>query len=291
MQHTVLITGADGQLGEAIQASVKQNPVQGYNFIFTDKSTFDIASDEAYKQFQQADGLFAIINCAAYTQVDNAEEDEKIAYMLNAEAVIKLTVFAQKHNAFLLHVSTDYVFDGTAHRPYNESGHTHPVSVYGKSKRAGEEAVLAYDKGTVIRTSWLYSSTGNNFVKTMLRLGKERKSLNVVDDQIGTPTNADDLANALLELLKQAEQLPVASIFHYSNEGVCSWYDFAVSIMKLAELNCHIQPIPSEEFPTKAPRPSYSVMSKKKIRAYLKEPIPHWQESLASTLKVLAENQ
>jgi len=286
-----LITGADGQLGEAIQSSLEKHPIQSFDFIFTDKSTFDIASDEAYSQFQHTDNLFAIINCAAYTQVDNAEDDEKAATMLNAEAVRKLTAFSQRHNAYLLHVSTDYVFDGTAHRPYNESAPTHPVSVYGKTKKAGEDAVLAYKKGSVIRTSWLYSTTGNNFVKTMLRLGKERDSLNVVDDQVGTPTSADDLAKAILELLGQAERLPNASIFHFSNEGVCSWYDFALAIMKMANLNCHIQPIPSEEFPTKAPRPPYSVMSKKKIRAYLNDPIPHWQESLAATLKNLEENR
>lgn len=287
MQQTIVITGADGQLGEALQKSIGEHPNEEYTFLFTDKSTFDITNDETYAAYAETKNVFAIINCAAYTQVDKAEEDKEAAHLLNAKAVEKLTNWAKKQDAYLFHVSTDYVFNGKEHRPYTEASETKPASVYGKTKRAGEEVVLSYNKGCVVRTSWLYSVTGNNFVKTMLRLGNERNTLNVIDDQVGSPTCAMDLAAALLDLLAQARVLSLPTTFHFSNEGVCSWYDFAHSIMKIGQVNCRVMPIPSEEFPTKAPRPSYSVMSKRKIRAFLKKPIPHWLESLQETIREL----
>jgi len=287
MQKTVLITGADGQLGESLQRIINEHPIKEYTFHFTDKSTFDITSDKAYTAYPSTEKLFAIINCAAYTQVDKAEDDKETAHLLNATAVEKLTHWAKREGAYLFHVSTDYVFDGKGHTPYTEASETNPKSIYGITKRAGEEVVLNYNKGCVIRTSWLYAATGNNFVKTMLRLGKERSSVSVVDDQVGSPTCAKDLAMALLDLLTQTQHLPLPTTFHFSNEGVCSWYDFAHSIMRIGQIGCQVKPIPSEEFPTKAPRPAYSVMSKRKIRTYLKKTIPHWQESLQETIKQL----
>jgi len=290
MQKTILITGANGQLGQALKKIVLSQKDQQFQYEFTDKDTLDITNPQALEQWNTKHAaLYAIINCAAYTQVDQAEDNKASAFLLNSDATAHLVALAQINNAYFIHVSTDYVFAGNHHRPYTEKDATNPMSVYGKSKQQGEEHVESYNKGIVVRTSWLYSETGGNFVKTMLRLGNERDQLNVVDDQVGTPTYAPDLALAIFTLLQKAEQLSLPQIYHFSNEGVCSWYDFALAIMKHSQTHCQIKPIPSEDFPAKAHRPAYSVMSKQKIRKELPYAIPHWEESLQIAIKNLKQ--
>jgi dTDP-4-dehydrorhamnose reductase len=226
-----------------------------------------------------------VINCAAYTAVDKAESDEFTPTLINATAVGYLATACNKADATLIHISTDYVYDGNACKPYREDHPTAPASVYGRSKRAGELAALTTPKSVVIRTSWLYSSFGANFVKTMLRLGKERETLNVVFDQTGTPTYAADLAQAVMKIVKTSEQNNLKTgIFHYANEGVCSWYDFAHEIMQQAGLKCAVKPIETKDYPAPAPRPYYSVLNKTRIKTEYGVEIPHWKDSLRSCL-------
>ena len=235
-----------------------------------------------------------MINCAAYTAVDKAEEEEQIAQKVNSEGVLNLVDALKKVDGKLIHISTDYVFDGNHSQPYKESDPVSPIGVYGETKRAGELAVLNSSiDAIVIRTSWLYSVYGNNFVKTMLRLGNQKKSIQVVSDQKGTPTFAKDLAKTCLDILSNAGSTNISkkgSLYHYSNEGVTSWYDFARAIMEISNIDCNIIPIETKDYPTQAIRPLYSVLDKSKITSDFKVTIPHWRDSLTNCIKKINHN-
>lgn len=274
MSDKILVTGANGQLGTELQKLLP-------NAIFADIDVLDITDLEAVKKFVSNNQIDVIVNCAAYTAVDKAEDDIELTQKINEDGPRNLALSGAK----VIHISTDYVFDGTNHKPYLPEDKTNPVSVYGKTKRAGELAVLDNAMvAVVIRTAWLYSIHGNNFVKTMRRLGAEKESLNVVADQIGSPTFAGDLAQAIVTILPQMNEAN-KGIYHYTNEGVCSWYDFATEIMNLSGLACKVNSIPSSAYPTKATRPFYSVLSKEKIKNVFNIEIPHWKESLVKCLK------
>ena len=277
---TILVTGANGQLGNSIRVLAGQYPQ--YNFLFTDVDTLDITDPAAVKAAVEDNQVNYIINCAAYTAVDKAEDDEALCRRLNCYAVHVLGEAAREAGAKIIHVSTDYVFSGTSCRPYKETDDTRPVSAYGRTKLAGEEALMEVcPDAVIIRTAWLYSEFGNNFVKTVLRLGKERDQLGFVFDQIGTPTYAGDLAEAILTVVTADEKGAfVQGIYHYSNEGVCSWYDFTVKILQLAGIDCHVRPIETKDYPTKAVRPPYSVLNKSKIKETFGLDIPYWEDSL-----------
>ena len=274
----VLVTGSNGQLGSEIRELSTNYP---YQFFFMDRTGLDISDEKALETFIVTHAINAIVNCAAYTAVDKAEIESEKAYAINADAVKTLASLSKKHAIKLIHISTDYVFDGTHFQPYCENHETNPLSVYGKSKRAGEDALLEVNptNALIIRTSWVYSSYGNNFVKTMLRLAKERESLNIIYDQIGTPTYAKDLAYTILEILPKIDTKTV-EIYHYSNEGVASWYDFAKEIISLSNLTCKIEPITTEQYPLPAKRPYYSLLNKAKIKKTFGITIPYWKESL-----------
>lgn len=282
---TILVTGANGQLGNSIRVLAGQYPQ--YNFLFTDVDTLDITDPAAVKAAVEDNQVNYIINCAAYTAVDKAEDDEALCRRLNCYAVHVLGEAAREAGAKIIHVSTDYVFSGTSCRPYKETDDTRPVSAYGRTKLAGEEALMEVrPNAVIIRTAWLYSEFGNNFVKTVLRLGKERDQLGFVFDQIGTPTYAGDLAEAILTVVTTDEKGAfVPGIYHYSNEGVCSWYDFTVKILQLAGIDCHVRPIETKDYPTKAVRPPYSVLNKSKIKETFGLDIPYWEDSLRVCLK------
>lgn len=284
----ILVTGANGQLGNEIRLLAKENTQ--YNFFFTDVDTLDICDKEAVLTYATGNKINYIINCAAYTAVDNAEDNEALCRKINRDAVRNLGEVATLIHAKVIHVSTDYVFDGTKHIPYVETDPTCPDSVYGRTKLAGEEALsAACPEAVIIRTAWLYSEFGNNFVKTMLRLGSERERLNVIFDQIGTPTYAADLALAIMEIVHNAEKGNFQpGIYHFSNEGVCSWYDFTVSILRMAGIaSCIVTPIDTKDYPAKASRPHYSVLNKAKIKSTYHLTIPHWEQSLAKCIEKL----
>lgn len=282
----ILITGSNGQLGNEIKALAGSYPQ--YEFLYTDVDELDIANAASVTAFFELHNPAVVINCAAYTAVDKAETDPQMAYLVNAEAPGNLARAAAASDAFMVHVSTDYVYDGRNYRPYTETDELNPVSVYGKSKIAGENAVLqANGKGVIIRTSWLYSAFGNNFVKTMMKYGKERDSLNVVFDQIGTPTYARDLAKAILDILPEAMQDTGIEVYHYSNEGVASWFDFAKLIHKIAGITCQVNPIPTKEYPLPAERPFYSVLDKTKIKKRFSIEIPYWPDSATHCIERL----
>ena len=274
----VLITGANGQLGNEMRVLSEEYPE--YAYFFADVAELDICNEQAVMDFVKANGIHAIVNCAAYTAVDNAEDNEELCTRLNADAVGYLAKSAEANGAEFIQISTDYVFDGTAHVPYRETDPTCPNSVYGSTKLEGERNALTYcSRAMVIRTAWLYSTFGNNFVKTMIRLGKERESLGVIFDQVGTPTYARDLARAIFEAIRQGV---VPGVYHFSNEGVCSWYDFTKAIHRLVGITtCHVKPLHTSEYPTKAKRPHYSVLDKTKIKETFNIEIPHWMDSLA----------
>lgn len=275
--QTVLVTGSKGQLGNEIQVLAPAYPQ--FNFIFTDVEELDICKREAVDGFFSENKIDFLINCAAYTAVDKAEDDEEKCYQINKDAVGYLGEASARHGVKMLHVSTDYVFDGKSYIPYTEDAPVSPATVYGRSKAEGEQRLVSVlESAVIVRTSWLYSSFGNNFVKTMLKLGRERKRLQVVFDQVGTPTYAADLADALLQIISAAELVP--GIYHYSNEGVCSWYDFALAIFKSAKIVCDVLPIESREYPTKTPRPHYSVLNKQKVKSIYNLRIAHWEDSL-----------
>lgn len=285
---TIIVTGANGQLGNSVRQWAEKYPQ--YIFVYTDIDTLDICDATAVKSFVKEKGADYIINCAAYTAVDKAEDDETLCARINQEAVQNLGEAAQEVGAKVIHVSTDYVFDGTNHVPYVETDATCPASVYGRTKLAGEQALLKVcpESSVIIRTAWLYSEFGNNFVKTMLRLGSEREQLSVVFDQVGSPTYAGDLAVAILTVLEQAEKGGfVPGVYHFSNEGVCSWYDFAVKIMELGGKTCQVAPIESKEYPAKANRPHYSVLNKAKIKATYQVVVPHWETSLRKCIEAI----
>ena len=274
MQEKILITGAKGQLGMALAKLLPQA-------VLTDTDMLDITNYNKVQSFIKNNQITTIINCAAYTAVDKAEDDKETAYAVNVVGPENLA----KTGCKLIHISTDYVFDGHMYRPYTPDDKPNPLSVYGITKEQGEQAVLKYAQNAVIiRTAWLYSANGQNFVKTMRRLGQERETVNVVSDQIGTPTYAGDLAQAIVDILPQMT-VENKGIYHYTNEGVCSWYDFATAIMVLSHLNCQVAPILSSEYPTKAIRPFYSVLDKTKIKNTFHLTIPHWKESLVQCLK------
>ncbi len=285
----ILVTGSKGQLGSELKA-LQENYKQ-FSFIFTDIEELDITNAQALEEFVVVNQVTAIVNCAAYTAVDAAEENQRIAFQLNAEAVEYLAQVATKHKLKIIHISTDYVFDGTASQPYEERSIVSPIGMYGKTKRAGETHILSCKaESLIIRTSWLYSSFGANFVKTMLRLGKEKEEVSVISDQVGTPTYARDLAKVILEILSIEGRIDEkGKIYHYSNEGVASWYDLAKAVMKIMGIKCEIKSIDTKDYPTKATRPHYSVLSKRKIKADFDIKIPYWMDSLEDCLQKLKE--
>lgn len=278
--ETVLVTGAGGQLGSSLRrlADAKGDG----RFLFTDVDSLDICDGEAVRAYVEKEGVGYILNCAAYTAVDKAEDNEALCAKINTDAVRNLGLAASAVGAKVIHVSTDYVFDGTNCRPYVETDPTRPVSVYGRTKLAGEQALQEVcPDAVIIRTAWLYSEYGANFVKTMLRLGNEREEIKVVFDQVGTPTYAGDLARAMWHIREAGrEGRFTPGVYHFSDEGVCSWYDFTVKIMQLAGLQSRIVPIESGEYPARAARPHYSVLNKGKIKRVYGLAIPHWEESL-----------
>ncbi|MDR2962853.1 MAG: dTDP-4-dehydrorhamnose reductase [Bacteroidales bacterium] len=284
----ILVTGAYGQLGSEMKVISAQ--FSQYNFIFTDVDTLDICNESALRVFFSHHRIHYIVNCAAYTAVDKAEDDAETAHKINCDAVENLARMAVEHSAKMIHISTDYVFDGTNYLPYTESVTPCPHTVYGKSKLAGEKIALstAPQHTVIIRTSWLYSSFGNNFVKTILKLGVERDSLHVIFDQVGTPTYAADLAVAIMQVVTAQEFIP--GVYHFSNEGVCSWYDFTIAIHRAAGIStCKVLPIESSQYPAKTPRPHYSVLNKAKIKTNYHFEIPHWENGLQRCIALLVQ--
>jgi dTDP-4-dehydrorhamnose reductase len=284
----ILVTGANGQLGSEIKDC--QHNFNALNVVYADIPDLDICNEDAVNTFVAINGIEAIINCAAYTAVDKAEEDAETASKVNAKGVFNLVNAMENVKGKIIHISTDYVFDGTKTLPYDEEDTVSPIGVYGNTKREGELAVIDSSlEGIVIRTSWLYSAYGNNFVKTMMRLGKEKKNLNVIFDQIGTPTFAGDLANTCLTILSNEQnQIDKAGkVYHFSNEGVASWYDFATAVMKINKLDCEVLPIQTKDYPTLAKRPHYSVLNKTKIKQNFKIIIPYWRDSLEVCIQKL----
>ena len=284
----ILVTGANGQLGREMQ---RLSAVSPNNYTFTDVAELDVTDAGAVRQAVAQTRAEVIVNCAAYTNVERAEEDEEAADRLNRGAAENLARAAEANGATLIHVSTDYVFDGTAHLPYTEDTPTAPLGVYGRTKLAGERAVAESGcKYLTFRTAWLYSEYGNNFLKTMLRLTSERDTLQVVFDQIGTPTYAGDLALALFSIIESERYAGNEGVYHFTDEGVCSWYDFAVEIAAAAGHDtCRIIPCHTSEFPTKATRPAYSVLDKTKFKETFRMDIPHWREAMIYCMKRLTE--
>ena len=287
--YNILVTGSMGQLGSEIK-ELSSN--YNYNFFFTTRDDIDITSKDSIKEFCQTNSINVIINCAAYTAVDKAQSDIENADLVNRKAVKKLSIVAKELDIKLIHISTDYVFDGKNFKPYVEEFQTNPQSVYGKTKLDGENEIRDINplNSIIIRTSWVYSYYGNNFVKTMLRLGKEKEELSVIFDQVGTPTYAKDLAITILDIIPQIENSKV-EIYNYSNEGVLSWYDFAKEIMKMAKLNCKINPIETYQYPTPAKRPHFSLLNKSKIKSKFNLEIPYWKDGLDDCLKRLGERR
>ncbi len=284
----ILITGANGQLGNEMRLLAKE--YDNFTFDFTDIDELDLCNAESVLEYCERTKPSYIINCAAYTAVDRAEEDIELCRKVNRDAVENLAKAATTIGAKILHVSTDYVFDGSNTTPYLETDPVCPASAYGRTKLEGEEVLAVNCKDFIIlRTAWLYSEFGTNFVKTMIRLGKEKEAINVVFDQVGSPTYARDLADALMDIVVAAERGNfIPGIYHYSNEGVCSWYEFTLKIHELAGITtCKVSPIAAKDYPAKAPRPAYSVLSKEKIKADYGIHIPAWEESLADCIKKL----
>lgn len=286
----ILVTGASGQLGSEIRELGSLYPQ--YAFTFADRFMLDLSNLCKMEDFFEDNRFDAIINCAAYTAVDKAESDSELADTINHRAVSMIAKIAKKKNITLIHISTDYVFDGNNHRPYIESDLTDPQGVYGQTKHDGEKAILSVDPANtiIIRTSWVYSSFGNNFVKTMLRLGRERDTLGVIFDQIGTPTLARDLAKTILDILPKIKNT-TPEIYHYSNEGAASWYDFAKAVFEFSSVSCQVNPITSDQYSTPAKRPHYSLLNKSKIKNDFGITIPYWRDSLKECLNTLGESK
>ena len=291
MPKSILVTGAKGQLGLSIQAIAKN--YTGFQFTFVDREELDLSNETAIERYFQNNQFDVIVNCAAYTAVDKAESETELAEAVNYLAVKQLALIAKEKETTLIHISTDYVFNGQNFKPYAETDPTDPQSVYGATKLKSELVFQEVNPaGIIIRTSWVYSEYGNNFVKTMLRLAAERDALGVIFDQIGSPTYAGDLAKAILEILQisQFEQLSATDkLFHYSNEGVCSWYDFAKAIFELSDSSCVVSPIETKDYPTPAQRPHYSLMNKAKITQKFALDIPYWKDSLQTCINRLQE--
>ena len=285
----ILVTGSRGELGSDIK---DLSSSYSYQFYFTDKAELDISDIYTLNTFIEKNSIDIIINCAAYTAVDKAEKDVELADSINHKAVESLAIISKEKGIKLIHVSTDYVFDGSNHKPYSESDKTNPTSVYGKTKLEGEKALQRVNpkNSIIIRTSWVYSTYGANFVKTMLKLGKDRDSLGVIFDQVGTPTYSADLAQAILEIVPKIDNENV-EIYNYSNEGVLSWYDFSKEIMRMAKIDCVVNPIETKDYPTPAARPSYSLLNKSKIKEKFNLSIPYWKDSLDICLKKMGERK
>lgn len=284
----ILITGANGQLGNELKVVSKN--FYGYDFIFTDINTLDLTNLQQTEEFIKTKSPDWIINCAAYNLVDKAESEPDVAMVVNGTAVKNITDVIKGTECRFIHISSDYIYDGTSNIPYNEYSVPNPLSAYGKSKLAGEKYALLHYGSMIIRTSWLYSSFGNNFVKTILRHAKEKETLRVVFDQTGTPTYASDLAGAIMNIISGVirNQFAMnAGIYNYSNEGVCTWYDFAVEIINEAGLSCNVIPVLTTEYKLVAQRPAFSVMDKSKIKENYSLSIPHWRTSLTKCMKLL----
>jgi dTDP-4-dehydrorhamnose reductase len=280
----ILVTGANGQLGSSLKSLAPNYP--NFTFYFTDKNELDITKIRKIEEFISKNKIQLIINCAAYTNVDKAEDEFPLANEINHLAVENLGVVSKDNNIRLIHISTDYVFDGTLEKPYVETDKTNPTNNYGITKLKGEEALLKLnpENSIIIRTSWLYSLYGNNFVKTMMRLGKEKETINVVSDQIGSPTNASDLAKAILQIIPLIESKRV-EIYHYSNSGVCSWFQFAKEIMRISKSDCKVEPILSKDYNSKAPRPNFSILNTEKIQNTFNVEVPQWKTSLRNYIQ------
>ncbi|MEM7108318.1 MAG: dTDP-4-dehydrorhamnose reductase [Bacteroidota bacterium] len=279
----VLVTGAKGQLGSEFQDLA---PTSDHRFSFCDIDEMDLSEEASINRYLKLHEIDVIINCGAYTNVDGAEENKSLAHAINAQAPGIIAKHCSRNNVRLIHISTDYVFDGQGHTPITEDDKPNPLSVYGSTKLKGERNIVReLENAYIIRTSWVYSSYGKNFVKTMLRLGKERGSLNVVYDQIGTPTYAHDLAKVIIHILDHWKNKDKPGIYHYANHGAISWYDFAKAIFELGEIDCQVNPIRSSEFPTTAVRPYFSLLSKEKACKTFNLAIPYWKDSLIKCLE------
>ncbi len=281
----ILVTGCNGQLGNELRLILdKEFPG---SVLYTDVQELDLTDAKAVNAYVVNNEVTHIVNCAAYTAVDRAEEEKMQCAKINTDAVKNIAIAADSNGAKVIHISTDYVFDGTNHRPYRESDKVNPISQYGTTKRKGETALLALaPEALIIRTAWLYSTFGNNFVKTMLRLADSQPEIKVVSDQVGTPTYARDLAAAIAKILHSHQWVP--GIFHFTDEGAASWYDFAKAIFRIAGKNVKVTPIPTEDFPTPANRPAYSILDKTRIKATYGVAIPHWEESLRDCMNLLS---
>lgn len=288
MKHRILVTGANGQLGSEIQSLAPM--FNDYQFMFCDIDELNLCDQNAIERFFDHNDFDMIVNCAAYTAVDQAESQQELAFAINHKSVEIIAGIARAKNISVVHISTDYVFDGQGYRPYIETDETAPQNIYGKSKLAGEKAIQEANlsNSLIIRTSWLYSSFGTNFVKTMLTLGKERDELTIIFDQIGTPTYAKNLAQIILSIIPKIKNDQV-EIYHYSNEGVCSWYDFAKAIFEEANIPCQVKPIETKEYPTPAGRPHYSLLNKSKFKTDFNIEIPYWKDSLHQCLKQIRQ--
>jgi dTDP-4-dehydrorhamnose reductase len=293
MHKSILVTGANGQLGNELHELGALYP--DYTFTFISRSELDLSNTEDIWAYFIDKTFGVIINCAAYTAVDKAESEQALAKAINTTAVATLARIAKEKNSSLIHISTDYVFDGKNFKPYSETDPVNAQGIYGQTKLDGEQAMLAINPANsiIIRTSWVYSSFGNNFVKTMLRLGKEREELGVIYDQVGTPTYARDLAQAILSIIQHPilNTQKATEIYHFSNEGVCSWYDFAKAIFEISAIHCNVKPIETKDYPTPAKRPHYSLLNKAKIKNTYNITIPYWKDSLQECLDVLKGNK
>ncbi len=290
MNSKILVTGANGQLGNEIRRICRNFP--GLEFIFTDVDMLDITNPDAVSVFMEASRPAIVVNCAAYTNVDGAEENVKNVRKINALAPQVLAAACAMQDAFLIHISTDYVFDGESAEPYTEEDITNPISVYGSSKLEGEEKIrTVFDNYLIIRTSWMYSEYGHNFVRSILSLARERETLNVVNDQFGSPTYARDLANCIIDIIIKSILNPKAylpGIYHYANQGSCSWYEFAQEILNIAGITtCKLIPVTTEQYPAVAKRPQYSVLDTTKVRTSFGIGIPNWRDSLRECLSTI----
>ena len=285
--RNILVTGSDGQLGKELQRVSPDYP--GYEFLFTSKANLPIDDFDAVREYFFARQIDHCINCAAYTHVDKAETEREKAFLLNGDAVGNLARICKEHGTQFIHISSDYVFDGTSSRPYREDDRIAPINVYGSSKLRGEE--LAFNNNpstTIIRTSWVYSSYGNNFVKTMVRLMNEREKISVVNDQYGCPTYAADLAFVIMQILENSTT--ASGIFNYCNAGTITWYEFAMAIKKIINSRCVVEPVTTDQYPVVAKRPRYSVLDTSKISSFLGIEIPGWEESLEKCLRLIYDS-
>lgn len=282
----ILVTGANGQLGNELRLILTNAAAE--SIFFTDIAELDLTNAKAVKRYVSDNRISHVVNCAAYTNVDRAETDKELCAEVNVGAVENIAVAAEANGAKVIHISTDYVFDGTAYKPYLETDSVNPISQYGRTKLMGERILTDHaPESIIIRTAWLYSPFGKNFVKTILRLAQEKDEINVVCDQVGTPTYAHDLALAILKILQSGKW--VEGIYHFTDEGVCSWYDFAKAIVRMSGSRCRVLPVSTAEYPTPAVRPCYSVLDKHRVKATYDIEIPHWEESLENCLARLRE--